>query len=682
MREAQVELGPSSDSDTEASCSTNNLTSRPTTSTTTRTGCGSSVQFQAPTLIGPTPSNEADIPNSIPEAPATDFSRDYYSSSSSEETDVRYGLPNSDLASVDFTDFFKKWAKKYEIKHDALRDLLPGLRVDHPELPRDPRTLLETKNSHPIQSIAGGSYCHFGLAASLNSELQRNRAFQGLENLALQVNIDGLPLFKSAPDQFWPILGKISQADATPFVIGLFHGTSKPSCPSEFLSDFVKEVKELLEEGLVFEGKRYKVEISAFVCDAPARSYLKQIKSHNGYHGCERCIQDGEWFHDERRLAYPEFQAELRSDASFQGMIDEDHHVGESALAALPVGLVSKFPLEYMHLVCLGVVRRLLSLWLDANGSKKVRLPHRVRSAISDHLVSLQRNIPKEFARKPRSLVEKNRWKATELRLFLLYTGPFVLDHQLDLEVYQNFMLLSCAIRILADPLLSQDFCEFARSLLENFVKHYARLYGEDQLVYNVHNLIHLPDDCALHGPLDAFSAFPFENFLGQLKKCLRKKHQVMAQVVRRLSEQTAIAQATKEPTYEPIVSMKHHCGPLPRNLALQVAGQFRCLKLKSFVVRVNTADCCVKIGGRISIVKNIFECVDHGLFVVYKAFTKLGDFFSYPMPSHVLDIHKLDELGEELLVATIFEIEKKYVLLPAEDDFVAFPILHSSDVV
>jgi len=42
-------------------------------------------------------------------------------------------------------------------------------------------------------------------------------------------------------------------------------------------------------------------------------------------------------------------------------------------------------------------------------------------------LASVRKHISDEFARKPRSLSEVKMWKATELRQFLLYTGPIAL---------------------------------------------------------------------------------------------------------------------------------------------------------------------------------------------------------------------------------------------------------------
>jgi hypothetical protein len=64
------------------------------------------------------------------------------------------------------------------------------------------------------------------------------------------------------------------------------------------------------------------------------------------------------------RMTYPEINAKLRTDDAFARLEDDAHHRGPSPLSVLPVGLVTSFVLDYMHLVCLGVVRKLLKYWL------------------------------------------------------------------------------------------------------------------------------------------------------------------------------------------------------------------------------------------------------------------------------------------------------------------------------
>ena len=103
--------------------------------------------------------------------------------------------------------------------------------------------------------------------------------------------------------------------------------------------------------------------------------------------------------------------------------------------------MVSQFVLDYMHLVCLGVVRKLILMWM--NGSLTCRLGSAAISSISDALIKMTQYVPVEFSRKPRSLVEVKRWKATEFRCFLLYTGPVILASKLSETMYKFFLLLS-----------------------------------------------------------------------------------------------------------------------------------------------------------------------------------------------------------------------------------------------
>ena len=267
----------------------------------------------------------------------------------------------------------------------------------------------------------------------------------------------------------------------------------------------------------------------------------------------------------EHKVVFPEIDAPLRTNDSFSDMVDDDHHVGISPLRDLNFDMVTGFPLEYMHLVCLGCTKRLLRLWIK--GPLKFRIGPLVKSQISDGLKSLRPFIPNEFARKPRALVELDRWKATEYRLFLLYAGPVVLKGKIPKELYDNFMLLSTGIIILANPTLCQCLNGFAKKLLTLFVQHVANLYGKGQVVYNVHSLLHLADDVLLHGPLDHFSAFAFENFMQELKKLVRKPNLVLEQVVLRMSERSKLS--SKLPRCmsrenKMVLKMAHSNGPIP----------------------------------------------------------------------------------------------------------------------
>lgn len=68
-------------------------------------------------------------------------------------------------------------------------------------------------------------------------------------------------------------------------------------------------------------------------------------------------------------------------------------------------------------------------------------------------------------------------------------------------------------------------------------MQEFGRLYGAKQVVYIVHSLCHLAEQCLNHGPFDSFSAFPFESYLGKIKKKLRSSNKPLAPLSRRVSE-------------------------------------------------------------------------------------------------------------------------------------------------
>lgn len=230
----------------------------------------------------------------------------------------------------------------------------------------------------------------------------------------MHINIDGLPLFGSSLVSLWPTLGMIKEfPNSSPFVIGVYCGSTKPN---EYLQDFVTEMKDVIRYGIEYDIHKYPVHLDAFICDAPACAYLKCIKGHSGYSSCKRCVQKGLYLNG--KVTFPEFDADLRTDVTFDEFRDAAHHADNSPLKELNVRFVSQFVLDYMHLVCLGIVRKMIILWMKE--PLKSRLSANLLSVISENLSVLRQNLPRNFARKPRALSEFKLWKATEFRQFLL----------------------------------------------------------------------------------------------------------------------------------------------------------------------------------------------------------------------------------------------------------------------
>jgi len=152
--------------------------------------------------------------------------------------------------------------------------------------------------------------------------------------------------------------------------------------------------------------------IHAFVCDAPARSYILKMKGHSWYFSCTRCIYERE--NCESRVCFPycNNKSAERTHDNYVNKTNEIHHVGKntSKLTELPgIDLIQSFPLDYMHLVNLGIVKILFSC-----GPLSVCLPGRSINTLSTALLSIQSCIPSDFVRKTRLVQEVSRWKATE----------------------------------------------------------------------------------------------------------------------------------------------------------------------------------------------------------------------------------------------------------------------------
>jgi len=582
----------------------------------------------------------------ISDADSISFS-DYSNISDSSLSDDEHEDKDENRSS--FRSDLGNWAVKHNITATAIDELLVVLRdqVPNSKLPKSSKTLLRTPKSYEISKIAGGLYFHFGLENQLKFFGTRNLIQVSSSTLLLTVGIDGVNVSLSSKKIFWPILGLVDGVNnSKPFLIGLYFAEKgKPDSVSEFLAPFVEELIKLFALGWLFGEKKFSIKLKCIVADAPARNYIKYCISFNGYHGCDRCTQKGEW---KGRVIFPNQNSELRTDESFLLQSDPRHHAGVSPLVNLGIGLVSDIVLDYMHLVCQGVMKKLLYAWNFGP------IPHKLGrfhlNSISERLVSYILFIPKEFNRTPRSVVDLKWWKATEYRTFLLYVGPVALKGILSTEKYHHFLLLSISIRILLSD--NRNWYDYARKLLKQFVLEIPDLYASEFLVYNVHSLVHLADDAEKFGSLENVSAYPFENYMQFLKRRTRAKRNELPQVIRRVYEHQINYNFSTE-------SQKK-----VDSLALD--------KANSAVLLNN---------GEVAVLSRI-ESTNESL--ICRKFLRKVDFFTYPCSSSQFGIYKVFGLSPEFKISRK-DVKRKVMLLPfngeihpeqGDELFVSMPLL------
>lgn len=187
--------------------------------------------------------------------------------------------------------------------------------------------------------------------------------------------------------------------------------------------------------------------------------------------------------------------------------------------------MIGQFPIDYMHQACLGFIE---TIWTtgEKGHSRQTMISIGQVDVVSTRLIDLQQYIPSCFAWKPISLRHLERWKATELWQFLVYTGKLVLLGNLRQDLYEHFLTFSIAVSILLCSSLVIQHVSYAHKLLQYFVAKGRELYGPTFLVYNVHSMFHLASDAKSYGCLDECSAFPFENYNAEVEEngALRKE--------------------------------------------------------------------------------------------------------------------------------------------------------------
>ena len=374
-------------------------------------------------------------------------------------------------------DRMREWVIKDNVKHNAADGMLKMWRSEgYNELPMTTRTLLKTCTDYDIKEISGTSYTYMGVKKQLTSQFLRYPTpdRENAKFIEISLNVDGLPLFKSTKKSVWPILGAIVNMDPkTVFPIAFTYGGSKPQ-NLDFLHDTIDELKDVLSNGIQIDTEMYlPVKLKCIVCDAPARTMVKSVKLVSGYYGCDKCEQKGTW---DCKVTYPEVDAlTLRTDERFREKVNAQHHHSDTPFTNLDIDMINSFPIDYMHQVLLGVMTRLILLWL--RGPRTIKISKGQISEMNARMISLRKSIPNCFARKPRSFEEIDRWKATELRQFLLYTGKIVLKGIIPDDQYQHFLVLNVAINLLLGERKRETCYKYVHDLLKYCVFLYFCIF-------------------------------------------------------------------------------------------------------------------------------------------------------------------------------------------------------------
>lgn len=570
-------------------------------------------------------------------------------------------------------DSVREWAREPGLlSMSKLDDLLHRLRVVFPLMPLSYKTLFQCQYDFDIVSLQSGDLWYKGIQANL-SHLDLGAYLQEMGEIVLDIGMDGVPISKSPPLKFWPILGYLVGSKNRPFIIACYYGSNDPQNSAEYLDKYVNELEVLFRDGFVFEGVTYVVRVRNYILDAPARELVKGCKGHGGYEACEKCTVYGEWI--DNRMTYVDIDQPLRTDISFRERHNPEHHrspYGPSPLERIDTGMVSQFRLDPMHLIFAGCFRQLLRYWVSVPGRWKIH--YEISDLISELFLFLKQSAPADFNRKPgRPLKNYSNMKCTELRRILLYDGILAFKNMVDENIYKHFLLLHCAIFIMSSPVLVRTHLPMANEFARTYISHSVRIYGAQFVVYNLHSFCHLSSECEQFGSLDEFAAFMFENELKSIKEKLRPGGKALQQLARRDAEQQKHAVVLKSEPVHAVLSKKHFVQD-----EIVRGDHFQKLRYGSVTFNLNGRDCYFRTTDGVTVLLKNIVCRGSKIFLVGCRFLRYEDFYTYPVRSSELGIFSVSHLDERRRVYRFRDVECKCWMMPDGDSFLCVPILHT----
>uniref|UniRef100_A0ABD2WGA0 DUF4218 domain-containing protein n=1 Tax=Trichogramma kaykai TaxID=54128 RepID=A0ABD2WGA0_9HYME len=492
-------------------------------------------------------------------------------------------------------------------------------------------------------------FAYIGLEKKLESLVNPNLHDFIIE---ITINIDGFAPFESSNLTIWPILIKIfhREHEYPPFTTAVYAGKSKPKDINAYLKDFINEINRLGSTGIMIKKKNYKLSIKFFVCDAPARSFLKAIVSQVAFDACERCEVKGKKI--DSVTVFLNTKAKKRSDASFRNFETPDHHNATSPLCEIvpPINMVNHFVLDPMHLIYIGCTKRILEFLFQYPASKcPSKFSGSIKKEMERRTDLIIKDIPEDFPRKMRSIKDFTEYKAVEYKFFLLYASVFIFKKLVSRELYDSILLLVSSCRMLSAE-NALDYVEVARENLKTFVETAPAIYGNTFVSLNVHSLIHVPDDVEFtQCNLNEISAFCFESYLGLVGKYIRFPTHIVAQYCKRIDE--------KETYLSPLSTDKKVYQILKEN-----NDSILKMTYKNFIFTNSHPNNTVLLKtNSIAVIDRIFK-KENIIYIEVRKYSKKINVFEKPMKSSLINMWEISQLASNVEILQLSCIVKKLV--------------------
>lgn len=204
--------------------------------------------------------------------------------------------------------------------------------------------------------------------------------------------------------------------------------------------------------------------------------------------------------------------------------IDESKGImGRSVLFDIPdFNFTYDSPAEYLHSVCLGLIKRMVELTFSVGSTKRPRnTTRKLSSTVKFNKLLSKTKVTKEFSRRARNL-DFSVYKAQEYRNLSLFLFPLIIEcidppaKERNLWLYLSYVLRAAVIP-------TEEFSQIDLNVITQccqiMYEMFEELFGVQNCSYNVHVVLSHFLEIRTHGPLTNTSAFKFESFYGEMRR-------------------------------------------------------------------------------------------------------------------------------------------------------------------
>ena len=340
---------------------------------------------------------------------------------------------------------------------------------------------------------------------------------------------DNVPVNKSSGESFDVVSVQFPTCHRV-YPYRIFHGARTVKM-NQFLN-----LSQIMHEVLAM-GLRVKHIIS----DLPKRASLMGLIQHGGYYACSNCLVPGQYANLSGTMVYPinrswpqrttQAMRDIVDDESFAQRASQPERHRERLLGLksrtplfdLPgFDLVTQTPIDEMHNIFLGVVRKLMYRTFKVGEASKGQTEPRMTINYFNQIY-LQGKVPFEQLRKTREF--NVFWKASEFRALVVMHFPLLFQCLLRHPSEHKKALLDiwCSLTFVVLYVHRERNLfnlESAREALVVFKNAYTRYFGEHSINLNVHLFCHLLETHALYGDLNEVSTIRSEAMYQTILKC------------------------------------------------------------------------------------------------------------------------------------------------------------------